>query len=134
MRGDVWSQVAEMALALPEVTEGVRHGARTWFVAGKGFAWECGYSKADVKRAEEAGESLPPPPNLAIDVGDLEEKEALLAAHAGDGFFTIPHFDRYPMLLIDLRRAPKRAVRDALTDAWLGKAPPSLAQVHSLGT
>jgi hypothetical protein len=31
--------VARMAMALPEVTEGERHGTRTWFVGRKGFAW-----------------------------------------------------------------------------------------------
>ena len=33
-------EAARMALDLPEVTEGERHGTRTWFVAGKAFAWE----------------------------------------------------------------------------------------------
>jgi len=38
-------QAAEVALALPEVTEGVRFRYRTWFVAGKPFAWERPLSK-----------------------------------------------------------------------------------------
>src|SRR5580700_6144129 len=32
--------VAELVAELPEVTEGERHGTRTWFVAGQAFAWE----------------------------------------------------------------------------------------------
>jgi len=39
---------AHLALGLPEVTEGERYGTRTWLVAGKAFAWERPFSKADV--------------------------------------------------------------------------------------
>jgi hypothetical protein len=39
-----------MAAELPEVTEGERHGNRTWFVGGKAFAWDRPFSKADIRR------------------------------------------------------------------------------------
>ncbi len=42
-------------------------------------------------------------------------------------FFTISHFDGYPAVLIQLRRVGKRALRDAIVDAWLSKAPPALS-------
>jgi len=50
----------------------------------------------------------------------------VLAAHP-DAFFTIPHFDGYSAVLIQLRVVSATALRDAVTDGWLACAPPGLA-------
>jgi hypothetical protein len=116
--------VERIIAELPEVTEGARFGHRTWFVRGKSFAWERPYSKADLKRF---GDETPPDgPILAVNVEDLEEKEAVLAA-GNRGIFTIEHFDDYPALLIQLKVVAKRVLRDAIVDAWLASAPTALA-------
>jgi hypothetical protein len=122
-----FDDVARLALDLPEVTENERRGTRTWVVAGKAFAWERPFSKADIRRF---GDETPPGgPILAVRVGDLGEKEAVLAANPG-AFFTIPHFDGFSAVLIQLPDVAGQALLDAITDAWLACAPPKLADAY----
>jgi hypothetical protein len=129
--------VARMATELPEVVELERHGSRAWAVPGttkrggpKVFAWERQFRKADIKRY--GAESPPDGPILAIRVADLHEKEAVLAANPG-AFFTIPHFDGYAAVLVQLDEVTEAALRDAILDGWLACAPPELAERYRAG-
>jgi hypothetical protein len=116
--------VSRIIAELPQVTEGSRYGNHTWFVRGKSFAWERPFSKADLKRF---GDDTPPEgPILGVATDGLEEKEALLAAGTR-GFFTIPHFDGYPAVLVQLDVVGVRELRDAILDGWLASAPRAVA-------
>ena len=119
--------VARLATQLPDVTTGEHHGNRTWSVGGKAFAWDRPFSKADIRRF---GTTAPPDgPILAVRVADLAEKEAVLAT-ASMAFFTIPHFNGYAAVLIQLKNAKMRELREAIVDAWFACAPPPLADAY----
>jgi hypothetical protein len=130
-------EVARMATALPEVVETERYGNKAWSVPGatkrggpKVFAWERSFSKADIRRY---GDETPPEgPILAIRVADLHEKEAVLAANP-DAFFTIPHFDGFAAVLVQLDEVSEAALREAVLDGWLACAAPELAERYRAG-
>jgi hypothetical protein len=122
-----FDDVARLVAELPEVTEGEEkhRGHRAWQVAGKAFAWERPFSKADIKRF---GDQVPPAgPILAIRTADQAEKEAILA-QGGNSFFTIEHFNGYNayLVLLDVVTAPE--LREALVDGWLAIAPAKIAE------
>jgi hypothetical protein len=110
-----FDDVDALATRLPGVTVGAKWGNRTWMVEGKAFAWQRPYSKADLKRF---GDETPPAGEiLAVCVENLDAKDALLAI-APPGFFTIPHFQGFPAVLIELRRARAKDVRAVILDAF----------------
>lgn len=119
--------VAAMAIALPGVHEGTSYGNRSWNVGKHHFVWERPFSKADIKRF--GGDPVPAGPIVALRMEDEHEKQAVLASGVA-GVFTIPHFDGYPAVLVQLPLIGKRAMRALVLDAWLAVAPEPLAREH----
>ena len=125
MPGLTVGDAAKIALALPSVTEGVRFRNRTWFVAGKDFAWERPLSKADLKRL--GSQSAPEGPLIAVRVADMDEKEILML-NPPKGFFDIEHFSGYPAVLIQLPLVSGRTLKVVIVEAWYACASPMLAR------
>lgn len=120
-----FADAARIVTALPEVVETTKYGNRTWAVGKRSVCWERPFSKADVKRY--GAETPPDGPILAIACEDLDEKEALLAAHP-DCYFTIPHFNGFAAILVQLSVTPVELLEEAILDGWLAAAPERLAQ------
>lgn len=122
-----FDDVARVVAALPGSSEGERHGTRAWSVGRRVFAWERPFSKADIRRF--GSESPPAGPILAVSVEDLSEKEAALAAHP-EAVFTIPHFDGFAAVLVQLDVVTDDVLEEVLLDAWLTAAPADVARPH----
>ncbi len=114
-----YADIEALALTLPETTVGPSYGgAPALRVNKKMFARLRGEMADDID--ELTGE--PYGDVLMVGVGDLGEKEALLTAE-GDAFFTVPHYDGYPAVLVRLDRADETEVRELLLEAWMRAAP-----------
>ena len=121
-----WDDVRRIALALPETTEGESRGLRRWEVKSKGFVWERPLRRGDL---EALGADAPEGAILGARVEHLGAKEALLADDSGV-FFTTPHFDGYPAILLRLDDISVEDLKEAIVEAWLARAPKRLAAAY----
>jgi hypothetical protein len=122
-----WDDVRRLALALPQTAERMsRDGLLAWDVKDKTFAWERPLRRGDL---QALGDAAPRGPVLAARVPDLGAREALLAED-GDVYFTTPHFEGYPAVLVRLDRAAVPDLEELLAEAWLTRAPKRLAREY----
>ena len=119
-----WDDVRRIALALPESSERSSRGLSAWRVRDKGFVWERPLRATEIRAL---GNDAPDGPILGARVEHLGAKEALLADGPGV-FFTTPHFDGYPAILVRLDRIALDELEEVIVEAWLSRAPRRLAQ------
>ncbi len=121
-----WDDVAREALTLPETSERLSRDTRQWRVRDKLFVWERPLRKSDLAAL---GADAPDGPILGARVEHLGAKEALIASEPAV-FFTTPHFDGYPAVLVRLDRISAEDLHEVVVEAWLARAPARLARAY----
>jgi hypothetical protein len=121
-----WKHVRRIALSLPETSERTSHGTASWRVRDKGFVWERPLRPADLRAL---GDDAPSGEILGARVEHLVAKEAILADDP-EVFFTTPHFDGYPAVLVALERIELDDLAELIVEAWLARAPKRLAREY----
>jgi hypothetical protein len=121
-----WDDVRRIALGLPDTSERTSRELASWRVRDKGFVWERPLRPADLRAL---GDQAPSGPILGARVEHLVAKEALLADDPGV-FFTTPHFDGYPAVLVRLDAIAVEELEEVVVEAWLARAPRRLAQEY----
>jgi hypothetical protein len=108
-----FDDVARIALALPETGERQSRDMRQWRVKDKLFVWERPLRRSDL---EALGAGAPDGPILGARVEHVGAKEALIADDPGV-FFTTPHFDGYPAILVRLDKIAAEDLDEVIVEA-----------------
>jgi hypothetical protein len=95
-----WEDVVELGIRLPGVEVGMSYGTAALRVRGKGMC-----------------RMRTNPDALVVRVVDMGEREALLQGDA-DVFFTTPHYNGYPYVLVRLEAVDREELGELLEDAW----------------
>ena len=121
-----WDDVERIALSLPETSERISWGNRAWVVKDKLFVWQRPLRKSDL---EALGDGAPAGEILGARVEHEAAKQALLADPSGV-YFTTPHFDGYPAILVKLGEITAADLEEVIVEAWLNRAPKRVVQAY----
>ena len=117
------NDVRRIATSLPGTSEAkngfafsVRNGSKE-----KGFVWVW------LERIAPGKARVPNPAVLAVRVADLDEKDALLALDK-EKFFTEPHYNGFPAVLVRLPLVRVGDLKELMIDAWRCVAPRALGE------
>lgn len=115
------ADVRRIALALPETEESPDRFAFSVRNKGKlkGFVWVW------LERIAPKKARVPQPKVIAIRVASLDDKEFLLALDS-EKFFTEPHYNGYPAVLVRLPAVTVRELKPIIEEAWRCQAPKEL--------
>ena len=120
--------VRAIALDFPGVIEQLdgHRGGASWRTPAGAFVWQRGPSGRDREQLASLGREWPPGDVIGVRTDGEQVKQALLETYP-DAFFTIPHFDGYPAVLVRLDAIAPALLREVVTDAWLLKVTKRVA-------
>jgi hypothetical protein len=115
--------VRRIALSLPDTIEEPDRFAFSVANKGKlkGVAWVWN------ERVQPKRPRVPRPDVLAVRVANAAEKEMLLAAEP-DIYFTEPHYNGFPAVLVRLAAIGEDELAELIVDAWRCQAPKALVR------
>ena len=119
-----WNDVARVVGELALTSEPSPH---EWRVGKKLLAWERPLRPSDREALAQSGVEPPEGDILGVRVSDEGVKFALIADEPGV-YFTTPHFDGYPAVLVRLAEIAVRDLVEVITEAWLTQAPKKLVE------
>jgi len=119
--------VRRIALSLPETEEGQDRFAFSVRNRGKlkAFVWVW------LERVEPKKARVPRPDVVAVRVANLNEKDALLSMDTTK-FFTEPHYNGFPAVLVRLLAVDAGELEELITEAWRCQAPKDLVKASGL--
>ena len=115
--------VRRIALSLPDTIEDPNRFAFSVLNKGKhkGVVWVW------LERIHPKKARVPNPAVIAVTVSDLHEKDLLLAAHP-DRYFTEPHYNGYPAIMVRLADVDLDEIQGLIENAWACAAPANLVE------
>jgi hypothetical protein len=115
------ADVRRIALSLPETEETPNHFAFSVRNKGKlkGFVWVW------LERIAPRKARVPQPDVIAARVANLDDKDFMLRLDPVK-FFTEPHYNGFPAILVRLPEVTARELKEIITDAWRCQAPKDL--------
>ncbi|HZC12260.1 MAG TPA: MmcQ/YjbR family DNA-binding protein [Mycobacterium sp.] len=119
-----WDDVASIVGELQLTDERSPH---EWRVGKKLIVWERPLRTSDREALAALGIEPPEGDILGARVADEGVKFALIADEP-DVYFTTPHFDGYPAVLVKLAEIDELGLRELIVEAWLTQAPKRLVQ------